>query len=361
VDGARNGYISLKSITLGNNIIGAPLISVPPPQGNHGFCAVSNSIRPLRPTIPFQAGRSQLSQQACGICALTDRGKLRLVSRATPCRRSSMLVVYETVMTVKRCLPAAVLLILLTSCTTEPPPYVSHYVEPTSEVTRAAPPSSEAPPLPAPLASFVDNFDRPDTTLGLGEGWDLRGDPPLNHPPSEALPPATDGYIKNGRFTYNGVDAVYAVRKFQGPVQGIGARGSFRRIGGGYVHSAMSMAISANDQLVSDLLTFGATREGWSVKMRRANGPFTLVAQGSFSPVLAFDQDYQFELNATDKTVTVRVPGSDEVTKELSTQGLLGNIVNFQEHPVRKPASDVFDFDDVWVIEAGQPLSPVPN
>jgi hypothetical protein len=287
--------------------------------------------------------------------------KCGLVSRATPQTQSFMLVVYETVVTVKRCLPAAVLLILLTSCTSAPPPYVSHYVTPTSEATRAAPPQPEVPPAPAPLASFVDNFDRPDTSLGLGEGWDMRGDPPVIHPPSDALPPATDGYIKNGRFTYNGVDPVYAVRTFQGTVQGVGARGSFRRIGGGYVHSAMSMAISANDQLVSDLLTFGATREGWSVKMRRANGPFVLVAQGAFSPVLELDRDYQFELSATDNAVTVRVPGSDEVTKKLSTRGLLGNIVNFQEHPVRKPASDVFDFDAVWAIEAGQPLAPVPN
>jgi hypothetical protein len=209
-----------------------------------------------------------------------------------------------------------------------------------------------------PQASFIDTFDRPDTVLGLGEGWDLRGNPNTNSFP---LPAATDGLIKDGHYTYSGVTPVYAVRQFEGSVRSVGTMGRFRRISPSYAQTAFSMAIVPNDQLLTDMLTFVATRSGWNVKMRRANGPFTQIAQGNFSPPLASDRDYQFELQATDDTVTVRVPGSAEITKDASTAELLGNRASFQEHPVRMPAGDVFDFNLVWVTEDGKPLVPVPN
>jgi hypothetical protein len=262
---------------------------------------------------------------------------------------------------VKRCLCIAVLLMLLTSCDREPPPYASKYVEPTTSdvVPTSLAPQAEAAAQPVipPQASFFDNFDRPDTQLGLGEGWDLRGNPDTNSFP---LPAATDGFIKDGRFTYNGINPVYAVRQFEGSVRSVGTVGRFREVGSSYAQTAFSMSIVPNDQILTDMLTFVATRSGWNVKIRRANGPFDEVAQGDFSPALELDRDYQFELRATDSTVTVQVPGSEEVTKDVSTAGLLGNRASFQEHPVRTPTGDVFDFNTVWATEDGKPLVAVP-
>jgi hypothetical protein len=262
------------------------------------------------------------------------------------------------VLVVKRCLSIAVLLVLLTSCVREPPPYESHYVEPeTSAIPSAVQSESQLPPVRPPQASFFDNFDRPDTEPGTVGGWDLRGNPNINSFP---LPAATDGSIKDGRFTYSGLSPVYAVRQFTGSVRTVGALGRFREVGPGYAQTAFSMAIVPNDQLLTDMLTFVATRSGWNVKMRRDNGPFVQIARGDFLPALSANRDYQFELLATDDTVTIRIPESADITVDISTAGLLGNFASFQEHPIRTPAGDVFDFDEVWVAEEGQPLVPAP-
>jgi hypothetical protein len=71
------------------------------------------------------------------------------------------------------------------------------------------------------------------------------------------------------------------------------------------------------------------------------------------------DHDYQFEMEATDNTVTVRVPGS-EVTKNAAIADLLGDRAFWQEYAKPMPAGVVFDFDTVWAAEDGQPLFPVP-
>ena len=92
----------------------------------------------------------------------------------------------------KRWSVAAVLVICLVSCH-KPPAYESHYVPPTSPPPLAVP--SPAPSVTLPRASFVDNFDRPDTVLGLGEGWDMRG-PDADY--GLPVPAATDGFISNG-------------------------------------------------------------------------------------------------------------------------------------------------------------------
>ncbi|CAN5365800.1 hypothetical protein BH09ACT7_BH09ACT7_49770 [soil metagenome] len=119
------------------------------------------------------------------------------------------------------------------------------------------------------------------------------------------------------------------------------------------------MAVTVNDQMDSNMLTFGATRLGWNVKMRRDDGTLMPVAEGNFSPMLELDTNYKFEFETTGNTVTVRVPGS-EVTKNLPTVGLLGDRAFWQEYPLRAPAAQVFDFDTVWAVEDGQPLFPVP-
>ena len=74
--------------------------------------------------------------------------------------------------------------------------------------------------------------------------------------------------------------------------------------------------------------------------------------------MLTLDSYYQFELEATNDTLTVRVPGND-VTIKVSTYGLLGERAFWEESPVRTPAGVVFDFDIVWAAEEGQALVPV--
>jgi hypothetical protein len=253
---------------------------------------------------------------------------------------------------VKRCQFAAVLLLLLTSCSRTPPAYESHYVEPTTTTPPAV--SAEAATLPQPpQASFVDNFDRPDTALGLGEGWDLRG--PFNKTPPQ--PPATDGFIKDNHYTYAGNSVVYAVRQFRGTVQSIGTVARFRKTGAGS-ETTLSMGMVPNAELNTDMVHFAARRTDWVLEVRRANGLFRLVAKGQFSPTLDLDRDYQFELGATDNTLTVRVPGQ-EVTRNLSTKGLLGDRAFWQEYTARRPVGVVVDFDTVWAVEKDQPLFPV--
>jgi hypothetical protein len=213
----------------------------------------------------------------------------------------------------KRCSLAAVLLVLfLASCNSERQP-----------------------------SRFVDTFDRPDTTSGLGEGWDMRGAYAGHFP----LPAATDGFIKDGSYTYAGDSVVYAVQKLPGTIQTMSSVGKFRKIGTG-ADTTLAMAITANDLLVSDMVHFVANRSVWNLTVRRAGGAFEPVANGEFSPPLQFDQQYRFELEATDKTVTVKVPGA-EITKDVSTAGLLGDHAFWEEYPISKPVGVVFDFDTV--------------
>lgn len=181
----------------------------------------------------------------------------------------------------------------------------------------------------------------------------MRGDPPTN-----PMPPATDGFIKDGNFTYSGTSGVYAARLLRGAVRSVGAAGSFRSLRPGYKQSALSISITANDRLVTDMVTLSATRDGWNMKMRRAGDAPVILAQGGFSPRLELGRKYQFELDATADSLTAQVPGA-EITKKVSTAGALGNYVTFQEHAVRTPASDVFDFDTSWAVEDGQPLTTV--
>ena len=199
----------------------------------------------------------------------------------------------------------------------------------------------------------MDNFDRPDTELGLGEGWDMRGYDAL----SPSVPGATDGFIRNGRYTYAGESLVYAVRQFGGTVQRMGAIGRWRKTGDG-AETALALAITANDQLTTDMVQFTANRSDWEVTVRRGGGPVEPVAKGLFSPTLKLDSNYQFELEASSGALTVRAPGN-EVTINVSTDGLLGNRAFWEESPIGTPAGVVFDFDTVWAAEEGQPLSPV--
>ena len=193
---------------------------------------------------------------------------------------------------------------------------------------------------------FVDTFNRDNTTLGLGDGWDLRG-PYVDTFP---MPPATDGFIRGGRYTYSGDSVVYAVRQFDGTVRRVGAEGRWRQIGGG-PETTLAMAITANDQLVNDMVHFTATRASWDVTFRRGGGAFEPILSGRFSPVLELDREYQFEIEATDNSVTVRVPGT-EASKDVSTVGLLGDRAFWEQYPNGAPVGTVLDIDAVWADAA---------
>jgi hypothetical protein len=230
---------------------------------------------------------------------------------------------------VKRRYFAAVLLVFLVSCQ-QPPAYESHYIPPTT---------------------FVDTFSRANTELGLGEGWDMR-----TYVNGFPLPAATDGFIRDGSYTYAGDAVVYAARQFRGIVRRIGTVGSWKQTRDG-AETTLAMAISANDQLITHMLHLAANRSVWELTVRRG-GAFEPVASGKFSPTLALDHGYHFEMEATEDTVTVRVPGS-EVTKNLSTAGLIGDRAFWEEYVDPVPAGVVFDFDAVWAAEEGQTMPPV--
>ena len=253
---------------------------------------------------------------------------------------------------VKRYLAAATIVMSMTSCSHEQPEYVSPYADSVAPSTTSAPPSTTEAVLPISVeASFVDDFERPDTQVGLGEGWDMRSRD------KNILQPAADGFIQDGRYTYTGRGSVYAARQFRGTVRRIGSAGRFRSIRFG-PETVMAMGITANDQLTSDMVLLTAKRSGWRLTIRRANGPYETVAEGAFDTKLELDRDYQFELSATDDLVSIDVPGTKE-SHSVSTLGILGDRAFWQEYPTRVPSGDVFDFDILWALEDGQPTFPV--
>ncbi len=250
----------------------------------------------------------------------------------------------------------ALLSMLLVSCSHEPPAYESKYVAPTTtsvQRTASLPPTAPIVPPRTPVtATYFDNFDRPDTQQGLGEGWTTRGRDPLVDPDANSfpLPEASDGYIHDGRFTYSGRSMVYAIRQFRGVVNRMGAVGRWRQIGSG-AETTLAMGISSNDLVVADMIHFVANRSSWKLTFRRGGGAFEPILSGRFSPVLELDREYQFEIEATDNSVTVRVPGT-EASKDVSTVGLLGDRAFWEQYPNGAPVGTVLDIDAVWADAA---------
>lgn len=240
----------------------------------------------------------------------------------------------------------AVLLLALVACTREPPPYESRATDPTTTTAVQAAPVIEA--------SWFDLFDRPNTTAGLGDGWDMYAGYVDRFP----MPPATDGYLRDGAFTYAGDDTVYAARQFRGAVRSMGTTGRWRQIRDGSADTTIAMAISPDDRLVMDMVHFAANRSTWELTVRRG-GPFEPVAEGTFSPPLTVGRDYTFAITATDDAVTVTVPGSEPATYPVDTTGLLGDRAFWEEYIKPPPASTAFDFDTMWAVEDGQPLQTV--
>ncbi|MGN7780848.1 hypothetical protein ACTJJE_15170 [Mycolicibacterium sp. 22603] len=213
----------------------------------------------------------------------------------------------------------------------------------------------QAPQYTSMQASFVDKFDRPDTELGLGPGWDMRGGYVDGFP----LPAATDGFIRGGRYSYSGSSVVYAARQMRGTVKSMGTIGSWRRVGEGDGETTMTMAVTPNDKLVADMVHFSVNRSVWELTVRRGAG-FEPVVEGKFSPVLSLDRDYRFDLEVTKNSVTVRVPG-EQTTANVDTTGLLGDRVFWEQYPSPVPSAVVFDYDTVWAVEDGQPLVSIAD
>ncbi len=197
---------------------------------------------------------------------------------------------------------------------------------------------SATPPL------FVDDFNRPDTVTGLGEGWDMRG----AYRREYTLPPASDGFIKDGKYTYAGDSIVYAVRQFPEIMRSAGTEGMWTKVRDGAT-TTIGVVLTANDRIISDMVHFTANREKWSLSTRRDSGEFIYIARGNFYPPLELDRSYRFEIRATDDSVVVDVPGHTE-TVMVSTAGLLGDRVFWEEYFAREsgPAGTVFNFDKVW-------------
>ena len=130
-----------------------------------------------------------------------------------------------------------------------------------------------------------------------------------------------------------------------------------RKTGDG-AETTLAMAITANDQLVTDRVKITANRSDWELTVSCGSGSVEPIAKGLFSPMLTSDSYYQFELEATNDTLTVRVPGND-VTINVSTDGLLGERAFWEQSPISTPAGVVFDLDTVWAAEEGQALVPV--
>lgn len=240
---------------------------------------------------------------------------------------------------------AFIAVLVLAGCAKEPPAYESRATEPATTTASSA---------PVIEASWFDTFDRPNTTEGLGDGWGMYAGYVDRFP----MPPATDGYLRDGAFTYAGDDTVYAARQFRGTVRSMGTTGRWRQIRDGAADTTIAMAISPDDRLVMDMVHFAANRATWELTVRRG-GPFEPVAKGVFDPPLTVGRDYTFEMAATDSAVTITVPGSEPTTHPVDTTGLLGDRAFWEEYIKPPPASTTFDFDTVWAIEDGQPLQPV--
>lgn len=246
------------------------------------------------------------------------------------------------------------LVVALAACTPQPPAAESHYVPETPSTQGAGGQAADSPSSPT-YASFIDNFDRPDTPLGLGEGWDMRSAPANGYP----LPQATDGFIKDNYFCYAGKDDVHAIRGFRETLKTVGAVGRFRVTGLGGL-TMFSMGTSAADDLSANVVSFVSSRTFWALKVRTANGVDQTVATDRYNFSLEPNRDYQFELRTNGTTATIKGPGLD-VTKNLSAEIQPGTFGYWRLFPTRVPLGDYFDLKTVWAEEDDQPVFPVPG
>ena len=247
-------------------------------------------------------------------------------------------------------------LLVLAACTPKPPPYESRAISTPSSTSQSTKSIGAAPVSTPAEASFIDEFDRPDTKNGLGEGWDLRHTPRGD---VASLPPATDGYIAGGHFTYAGTSDVIAIRQFRAPVLAIGAEGQFSRRGNSTSESTIMMGIAGDENLKTDVVMFAASRTDWGLQSQNANSRLKIIATGQFSRPLELGRSYRFVLSCTGSQVSITGPGIDE-SRSLPMPVSPGVYGFWREDPSRTPASGIFDFDKVWALEDGLPAAPIP-
>ncbi|CAA0111071.1 Uncharacterised protein [Mycolicibacterium vanbaalenii] len=248
----------------------------------------------------------------------------------------------------KRLFAAALLFTAVSACAHEPPPYESRYTPP-------APVAPPPPPL-APGASFVDDFERPNTDGGLGVRWEMRRGEPAN----PALPVETGAFIRDGHFVSSDDTNVYAVQTLRGTVRRIGAEGRWTKVrNGGY--ETLVMGIAADDSLGRNLVQLTVSPASWRLSKHRDGDTPAQVAKGTFNPPLALNGTYRFEMDVADGSVTVRVPGVEKEVR-VGTLGLLSENA-FWQHvstPKELPIGEKFCIDMVWAAEQGQPLTAIP-
>ncbi|PRC42227.1 hypothetical protein C6A85_000000111580 [Mycobacterium sp. ITM-2017-0098] len=177
---------------------------------------------------------------------------------------------------------------------------------------------------------------------------------------SSIAPVETGAFIRNGHYVSSDDSGVYAVRAFRSTVRRVGVEGRWTRVGGGG-DETLVMGMAANDNLESNFVKLSVTPAGWAVSNRRDTGDPQVVVKGTFNPPLELNRTYQFELDAADGTVTVRVPGAEKKAK-LGTIGLLSNRAYWQHYSeaAEIPIGAKFCIDMLWVAEQGQPLAAIP-
>lgn len=243
--------------------------------------------------------------------------------------------------------------ILLASCSHPPPAYESNYRPPQTTAMSATTPAG-AVQTPQLQASFVETFDNPHTKFGLGEGWETRKRTGSAAPIESVLPLPANDAAEPGSTEDDSSSTFYASRAFTQTVLGVGAKGSWSRVGRGR-ETTLTMAISANERLTTDMIHLAANRSVWKLTVRRADGVFEPVASGHFSPLLQLDRDYMFEIAATEETLTVRLPGT-EVSKNVPTGGLRGRYAYWEDYTQSLPVGVAFKFNTVWAVEDGVPV-----
>lgn len=243
----------------------------------------------------------------------------------------------------------AVVLAAVSGCAKDPPPYESRYTPP--------PPVAPPPPPLPPGASFLDDFERPDTEAGLDGRWQLRA----ADPGDPATPVGTGAFIRDGHYvSSDNTSNVFAVQTLRGTVRRVGAEGRWTQVGdGGY--ETLVMGISADADLSRNLVQLTVSPVGWVLSSSRDTAAPQPLAKGEFNPPLAVNGTYRFEMDAADGSVTVRVPGAEKQVK-VGTLGLLSERVYWQHvaTPAELPIGQKFCVDLVWAAEQGQPLSAVP-
>lgn len=246
---------------------------------------------------------------------------------------------------------------VFTACAPAPPPYESQAASTPSVTSQTSKPEAGKRDSPPNEASFVDGFDRPDTALGLDQDWDMR----TAQSGEGTLRPATDGYIKDGHFTYAGKSDVIAIRQFRAPILTIGAEGQFIRRSTSTAETIMMFGTAEDNNLQKNMVVFTSSRTAWGVHLRNqvANSKLKAIASGQFARPLELGRNYTFVLSISSNNVRITGPGLD-LSRPLPPTLLPNNTFGFwREYPDRPPAGGIFDFDRVWALEDGLPAEPV--